>query len=224
VDVRLLLPNNSDVAWVGNASRTLYRRLLESGVRIFEWNGAMIHAKTAVADGLFVRIGSTNLNVSSWIGNWELDVAIEDESIGRQMEALYERDLANATEVVITDRHRVRLSESSATGGPVSRARGRRPLSRTMGGSANRVMKDMTLAGSVLGSAVRGYRAVGPAEAAALAFFGAVALLLSGVVFWWPRALAWPAAVLGILVGLSLLVRAWRARRQALAGDRLDVG
>jgi Flp pilus assembly protein TadB len=93
-----------------------------------------------------------------------------------------------------------------------------------MGGSANRVMKDMTLAGSVLGSAVRGYRAVGPAEAAALAFFGAAALLLSGVVFWWPRALAWPAAVLGILVGLSLLVRAWRARRQALAGDRLDVG
>ena len=179
VDVRLLLPNNSDVAWVGNASRTLYRRLLESGVRIFEWNGAMIHAKTAVADGLFVRIGSTNLNVSSWIGNWELDVAIEDESIGRQMEALYERDLANATEVVITDRHRVRLSESSATGGPINRARGRRPLSRTVGGSANRVMKDMTLAGSVLGSAVRGYRAVGPAEAAALAFFGAVALLLS---------------------------------------------
>jgi cardiolipin synthase len=214
VDVRLLLPNNSDVAWVGNASRTLYRRLLESGVRIFEWNGAMIHAKTAVADGLFVRIGSTNLNVSSWIGNWELDVAIEDESIGRQMEALYERDLANATEVVITDRHKVRLSQSSATGGPIRRARGRRPLSRTVGGSANRVMKDMTLAGSVLGSAVRGYRAVGPAEAAALAFFGAAALLLSGVAFWWPRALAWPAAVLGILVGLSLLVRAWRARRR----------
>ncbi len=63
VDVRLLVPNNSDVPWVGNLSRTLYRRLLDAGVRIFEWNGPMIHAKTAVADQRFVRIGSTNLNL-----------------------------------------------------------------------------------------------------------------------------------------------------------------
>ena len=212
VDVRLLLPNNSDVAWVGNASRTLYRRLLEAGVRIFEWNGPMIHSKTAVGDGRFVRIGSTNLNVSSWIGNWELDVAVEDESIGAQMEAIYERDLENATEVILTDSHRVRLSSPRAREAP--RPRGRRSLSRRVGGSANRMVKDMTLAGSVLGSAVRGYRPVGPAEAAALAWFGAVGLLLSFVVFWWPRSLSWPAAVIGAWVALSLLVRAWRAHRK----------
>jgi cardiolipin synthase len=219
VDVRLLLPNNSDVAWVGNASRTLYRRLLESGVRIFEWNGSMIHAKTAVADGRFVRIGSTNLNLSSWVGNWELDVAIEDDTIGRQMEGLYERDLQNATEVIITDRQRIRLRERPATERP-ARPRPRGSLSRRMGGSANRVMRDMTLAGSVLGSAVRGYRPVGPAEAAALAFFGAAAALLSSVVFWWPRVLAWPVAVIGMWVALSLFFRAWRAHRDAGNGKQ----
>ena len=213
VDVRLLLPNNSDVAWVGNASRTLYRRLLESGVRIFEWNGAMIHAKTAVADGRFVRVGSTNLNVSSWIGNWELDVAIEDEAIGQQMEALYERDLQNATEMVITGQQKVRLRPQSAEE-PARGPRGRRRLSRRVGGSANQMVKDVRLAGSVLGSAVRGYRPVGPAEAGALAFFGAVCVVLAGAFFWWPRALAWPAGILSVSVGLSLLVRAWRARGQ----------
>ena len=84
VDVRLLVPNNSDVRWVGNLSRTLYRRLLDAGVRIFEWNGPMIHAKTAVADRRFVRIGSTNLNLSSWVGNWELDVVVEDAGVAAQ--------------------------------------------------------------------------------------------------------------------------------------------
>ncbi|WP_239688913.1 phospholipase D-like domain-containing protein, partial [Aquitalea magnusonii] len=53
--------------WIATVSRTMYRPLLESGVRVFEWNGPMIHAKTAVADGRWARIGSTNLNISSWI-------------------------------------------------------------------------------------------------------------------------------------------------------------
>ncbi len=79
VDVRLLVPHGSDIQWVANFSRTMYRSLLEAGIRVFEWNGSMVHAKTAVADGRWARIGSTNLNISSWIGNWELDVVIENE-------------------------------------------------------------------------------------------------------------------------------------------------
>jgi CDP-diacylglycerol--glycerol-3-phosphate 3-phosphatidyltransferase/cardiolipin synthase len=51
VDVRLLVPRSSDIRWIATVSRTMYRPLLESGVRVFEWNGPMIHAKTAVADG-----------------------------------------------------------------------------------------------------------------------------------------------------------------------------
>jgi len=72
VDVRLLVPRSSDIGWIATVSRTQYRPLLEAGVRVFEWNGPMIHAKTAVADGRWARIGSTNLNVSSWRPRWKL--------------------------------------------------------------------------------------------------------------------------------------------------------
>ena len=68
-------------------------RCSQAGVRVFEWNGTMLHAKTAVADGLWARIGSTNLNIASWMGNYELDVAIEDAAFGAAMAAQYESDL-----------------------------------------------------------------------------------------------------------------------------------
>src|SRR5262249_36477305 len=80
VDVRLLVPGTSDVPFVGALSRTGYRPLLEAGVRVFEWNGSMMHAKCAVADGHWARVGSTNLNIASWDGNLEIDVAVEEDT------------------------------------------------------------------------------------------------------------------------------------------------
>jgi hypothetical protein len=68
----------------------------------------MIHAKTAVVDGKWARVGSTNLNVASWMGNWELDVTVEDERFARAMEEMYCRDLENSTEIVLSERRRVR--------------------------------------------------------------------------------------------------------------------
>jgi phosphatidylserine/phosphatidylglycerophosphate/cardiolipin synthase-like enzyme len=73
VDVRVLLPAHNNWPWVGSLSRGGYRGLLEAGVRIFEWQGPMIHAKTMVADGVWSRIGSSNLNSASLLGNWEID-------------------------------------------------------------------------------------------------------------------------------------------------------
>ena len=213
VDVRLLVPSNSDVQWVGNVSRVLYRRLLASGVRIFEWNGPMIHAKTAVADGRFVRVGSTNLNLSSWVGNWELDVVIDDVGVAGQMEEVYEADLANATEVVINERDRVRL-DTELPASARRRRRGRRRLSRAVGGSAKRVLKDVAMAGSVLGSAVRGYRELGPHEAWALVLFGLAASGVAIGALVWPRALAWPLAFVLAWLGLSMFARAWRVRKR----------
>ena len=102
VDVRLLVPGGSDLPLVRSLSRAGYRGLLEGGVRVFEWNGSMVHAKTAVADGLWARVGSTNLNIQSWMGNWELDVAIEDTGFGAEMERMFEADLERSTEVVLT--------------------------------------------------------------------------------------------------------------------------
>src|SRR6185503_18497885 len=108
VDVRLLVPNGTDIPILRPLSRAGYRPLLEAGIRVFEWNGTMLHAKTAVADSQWARIGSTNLNIASWLGNCELDVVVEDEAFGREMEEMYLQDLTNATEVVLDARQKVR--------------------------------------------------------------------------------------------------------------------
>jgi cardiolipin synthase A/B len=99
VDVRVLNPATVDIAWIGRASRAGYRQFLEAGVRIFEYGGPMIHAKTLVADGWLSKVGSTNLNFSSLAANWEIDLLVEDEDFARQMEDLFEDDVSKSREV-----------------------------------------------------------------------------------------------------------------------------
>jgi cardiolipin synthase A/B len=100
VDVRLLVPGSSDLPFVRNLSRIGYRELLRSRVRIFEWDGPMLHAKTIVADGRWTRVGSSNLNPSSLVGNWELDVLVEDGGLADAMERQFRLDVARSREVV----------------------------------------------------------------------------------------------------------------------------
>jgi cardiolipin synthase len=99
VDVRLLVPGSSDLPLIRNLSRIGYRDLLRSGVRIYEWDGPMLHAKTIVADGRWARVGSSNLNPSSLLGNWELDVLIEDPQLADAMERQFRLDIARSREV-----------------------------------------------------------------------------------------------------------------------------
>jgi len=98
-DIRLLVPSTSDVPLVRNLTRIGYRRLLRAGVRIFEWDGPMLHAKTLVSDGRWARVGTSNLNASSLLGNYELDVLIEDEAFARAMEAQFRYDMGSSLEV-----------------------------------------------------------------------------------------------------------------------------
>jgi cardiolipin synthase len=99
VDVRLLVPGTSDIPFVRNLSRIGYRQLLRSGVRIYEWEGPMLHAKTIVADGQWSRIGSSNLNASSLMGNWELDVLVQNTGLADAMERQFRIDIARSREV-----------------------------------------------------------------------------------------------------------------------------
>ena len=99
VDVRLLVPGSSDVALIRNLTRIGYRDLLRSGVRIYEWDGPMLHAKSIMCDNRWVRIGSSNLNPSSLIGNYELDVLIEDPGVAHAMEDQFRHDMARSREV-----------------------------------------------------------------------------------------------------------------------------
>jgi cardiolipin synthase len=99
VDVRLLVPGSSDLPLIRNLSRIGYRDLLRSEVRIYEWEGPMLHAKTILCDDRWVRVGSSNLNTSSLLGNYELDVLIEDPALAEAMEAQFRRDVSRSREV-----------------------------------------------------------------------------------------------------------------------------
>jgi cardiolipin synthase len=130
VDIRLLLPGSSDVPLVRNLTRLGYRDMLRAGMRIFEWDGPMIHAKTMVADGRWVRVGTSNINASSLIGNYELDVVIEDPVLARMMEQQFRRDIAASVEVV---RRRRRAPAGLSRVMPTRLARrnaGKKPLRR----------------------------------------------------------------------------------------------
>ena len=194
VDVRLLLPQGSDVGWTVPLSRTLYRTLLESGVRIFEWNGSMMHAKTAVADSRWARIGSTNLNINSWLGNWELDVAIEDADIARTMEAHYEEDLARSTEILLD--HPPRL------------ARRRRPSRERATRSARRALRTVTGIGHSIGAAVTGNRQLESWESTPVLTLGILAAIVAALGYWQPRILSWPVVFLCAWIALSFITEA----------------
>jgi cardiolipin synthase A/B len=103
VQVRVLLPGLSGVPAVRYASRRLYHRLLAQGIRIFEWNGAMLHAKTMVVDGNWALVGSSNLNPFSLLGNFELDVEIQDAELAGRLEAQFLTDLERAREITLHD-------------------------------------------------------------------------------------------------------------------------
>ena len=205
VDVRLLVPGASDIPALSPISRAGYRPLLDAGVRVFEWNGTMLHAKTAVADEFWARIGSTNLNIASWLGNYELDVAIEDRGFGEAMAAQYEVDLAHATEVVLTPRYRVRPAGTRAE--PAVR--------RARSGSATRVAAGAVSVGSALGAALTNRRALGAAESGLLVKVGALAIAFAFAAALWPRVIAWPLAVLGAWLGIAWIMKARTLRRQA---------
>jgi cardiolipin synthase len=107
VDVRLLVPGASDLTVLRSFTRAGYRELLRAGVRVFEWLGPMIHAKTLVADRRWARVGSSNLNVSSLLGNYELDLLTNDRATADALAAQFRRDLLTSREIVLRPRRRM---------------------------------------------------------------------------------------------------------------------
>ncbi len=99
VAVSLVLPGRSDVTMVLHAARSRYAQLLEAGVQIHEMSHAVMHAKTAVIDGVFSSVGSSNLDWRSIVGNNEMDVIVLGDDFGEQMQALFTRDLATSTPI-----------------------------------------------------------------------------------------------------------------------------
>jgi cardiolipin synthase len=99
VDVRILVPETSNHVVADWLSRGYYGELLASGVRIFRFQGAMVHAKTATIDGRWSTVGTANIDRLSMTGNYEINVEFIDPEMAQQMESVFATDLSNAREL-----------------------------------------------------------------------------------------------------------------------------
>ena len=209
VDVRLLVPGSSDIPLVAGMSRSGYRPLLKAGIRVFEWNGSMLHAKTAVADNLWGRVGSSNLNIASWLSNREIDVAVEDTGFAQQLAEQYERDLENATEIVLAPRRWRRHTDHVR-----SKDRQPQPRYRHVGGSSGRAAAGALRIANTVGAALTDRRVLGDTATGPLVL-GTLALTLLAVLgFFWPAVIGWPLGAIAAWLALNFGVRVWRLRRR----------
>lgn len=103
VKVRLMLPAECDVPLLMTAARSFYEKLLQSGVEIYERQGAILHAKTLCIDGFTSIIGSTNLDYRSIEYNCELSVIFRNREFGRQVKLLFENDVCYAERITLKE-------------------------------------------------------------------------------------------------------------------------
>ncbi|MDO4640125.1 MAG: phosphatidylserine/phosphatidylglycerophosphate/cardiolipin synthase family protein [Neisseria sp.] len=212
VDVRILVPRTSDIKWIGTVSRTQYRQLLEAGVRVFEWNGTMIHAKSALIDGQWARVGSTNLNLSSWYANRELDVSIEDPATVYQLERIFLQDLESATEVVLDPKARVK---PNAERSPIYR--NAKMLHR---GQMKGMMRQVMQLSYVFDNNIAQTRLVDQSEAWAYLAIGTVFLFIAALLWFFPQILVWPLLFLLIFGGLGTCFNAAKQIRHFKSRNR----
>ncbi|MDO9599216.1 MAG: cardiolipin synthase [Azoarcus sp.] len=101
VDVRLMLPGTTDSALVFHAGRSHYDDLLRGGVKIFERRNALMHSKTALIDGVWSTVGSTNLDWRSFLHNEEVNAVILGMEFGERMRAAFERDVSQSEQITL---------------------------------------------------------------------------------------------------------------------------
>ncbi|HNN96877.1 MAG TPA: phospholipase D-like domain-containing protein, partial [Pseudomonadota bacterium] len=205
VDVRVLVPGRSDLPWIRWAGHAGFANLLDAGVKIYEWLGPMLHAKTMVVDGRYGRIGSSNLNMASLFTNWELDAVVEDEAFAAAMEDQFRRDLAQASELVLRRRSLSRPSLPAVPATPGSSASGTVAV-RQRGRSGRAVARASAL---VLGVALRRPYERSPVTLSMLLTVLSLAITLLGLLY--PMQLGWFVAGLCGWLTLGALLRALSA-------------
>ncbi|AMO99878.1 cardiolipin synthase [Collimonas arenae] len=101
VDVTLILPSVSDSGLVFQAGRSFYTQLLEAGIHIYELQLTVLHAKTAVIDGVWSTVGSANLDIRSFLHNYEANVIVIDSDFGNEMENAFQEDLLDSDQITL---------------------------------------------------------------------------------------------------------------------------
>ncbi|MGA4509000.1 phospholipase D-like domain-containing protein [Propionibacteriaceae bacterium G1746] len=114
VDVRIIVPAQSNHVVADWLSRGFYDELLSKGVRLFLFQGAMVHAKTATIDGVWSTIGTANLDRLSLSGNYEANAEFTDPAVATKLEQIFESDLTNCIELTL-DQWRSRSKVAQAT-------------------------------------------------------------------------------------------------------------
>jgi len=211
VDVRVLVPGRSDLPWIAWMGRAGYAGLLEAGIRVFEWDGPMLHAKTTVVDGKWCRIGSSNLNLASLLTNWELDILVEDKAFGRSLEEMFERDLSQATELMLRP---TRLSLAGQVQGRIQRANNHASPPANDFGRAERRIGVRGRSGAAVARA--GALVLGVAlrrqyqrSTVSVSMASAVALLgLSGLAFFYPMGVGLALSAVFLWLGVGTFLRA----------------
>jgi cardiolipin synthase len=100
-DVTLILPSETDSWLVFHAGRGYYDRLLRARVKIYERRGVILHSKTALIDGVWATVGSTNLDWRSFLHNHELNAVVLGTEFGGQLQTMFERDLAQSDAITL---------------------------------------------------------------------------------------------------------------------------
>lgn len=103
VDVKVIVPGVTDFGSIVYASRHLYGDLLDAGVQIFEFQDAVLHAKTAVADGVWSIVGTSNLDHLSFLRNHEVDAVVVGSTFAAQMEQAFQDDLKRTRQITLEE-------------------------------------------------------------------------------------------------------------------------
>jgi cardiolipin synthase A/B len=103
VDVKMVLPSATDSWLVFHAGRAHYERLLRGGLKLYEREDVLLHSKTALIDGVWSTIGSTNLDWRSFLHNQEVNAVIIGQDFGDRMRASFERDLAASKQIKLEE-------------------------------------------------------------------------------------------------------------------------
>ncbi len=103
VDVKIIVSSYTDVPAVLKAGHYDYSKLLKAGVKIYERDGVVLHAKTAIIDGVWSTVGTSNLDYWTYLNNDELNAVILDTQFAREMEKIFEEDIGNSKQIILNE-------------------------------------------------------------------------------------------------------------------------
>jgi len=115
VDVRIIGPYKTDHPYIRWATWSIYPHMIRNGIKVYEWQGEILHSKTAVIDGTWTSIGSHNLDHRSLHYNLEININIHDQQFGREMARIFKEDLKGSRLVTLAEtKDRTLLSKASS--------------------------------------------------------------------------------------------------------------